>query len=127
MAVLTFGLFALGLVPLSRTVIPGAVRYSVVYDSGATQAVIVLPRQTTESGLEATLRQAAGDLFSFGRLSRGDNQLTIRARTIAHPEPGLSQPIYLGQVKRSLSQRDDPQMEITLYPENLAPLSPSST
>lgn len=126
MGVLTFGLFALSLVPLTRTVIPGATRYSVVYDSGATQVTITLPQQTTEPELDATLRQAAGDLFSFGRLSQGDNRLTIRARTLLHPEPGVSQPVYLGQIKRSLSLRDDPQMDVTLYPENLA-LSQSST
>lgn len=127
MGVLTFGLFALSLVPLTRTVIPGATRYSVVFDSGATQAVIVLPPQTTKSELEATLRQAAGDLFSFGRLSQRDNRLTIRARTILHPEPGVSQPLYVGQIKRSLAVRDDPQMEITLNQENLARLPQSST
>lgn len=127
LGVLTFGLFALSLVPLSRTVIPGAIRYSVIYDSGATQIAIALPRQVTESELEATLRQAASDLFSPGRLGRGDNRLTIRARTILHPQPGVSQPLYLGQIKRSLSLRNDPQMEITLDQENLARLPQSST
>jgi hypothetical protein len=125
MGVLTFGLFALSLVPLTRTVIPGAIRYSVIYDTGATQVAIALPHQITESALEATLRQAASDLFSLGRLGRG-HQLTIRARTILHPEPGVSQPLYLGQIKRSLSLRDDPQMEITIYRENLARLPQSS-
>lgn len=127
LGVLTFGLFALSLVPLTRTVIPGAIRYSVTYDSGATQVAIALPHQVTESELDATLRQAASDLFSFGRLGRGDNQLTIRARTILHPQPGVSQPLYLGQIKRSLSVRDDPQLEITLDRENLARLPQSST
>lgn len=127
MGVVTFGLFALSLVPLTRTVIPGSVRYTVVYDTGATQIAIVLPNQITESELEATLRQAASDQFSLGRLSRGEDQLTIRARTVVHPELGVSQPVYLGQVKRSLSVRDDPQMKITLYRENLARLSQSST
>jgi len=45
MVVLTSGLFALSLAPLSRTVIPGAVRYSRVYDNGVTQAVIAIPPQ----------------------------------------------------------------------------------
>ncbi len=127
LGVLTVGLFALSLVPLTRTVIPGAIRYSVIYDSGATQVAIALPHQITEPALEATLRQAASDLFSLGRSGRGQSQITIRARTILHPEPGVSQPLYLGQIKRSLAVRDDPQMEITLYRENLARLPQSST
>lgn len=122
MAVLTVGLFALSLVPFTRTTIPGAVRFALVYDNGATQAVIALSPQVTESEVEATLRQAAGDLFSPGRLGRGQGQLTIRARTLLHPEPGVSEPLFLGQVKRSLYNREDDQIEITLYPENLARL-----
>jgi hypothetical protein len=123
MAVLTAGLFALGLVPFTRTTVPGAVRFSTVYDSGATQAVIAVPSAITESELTATLQQAASDLFSSGRLSwRGEDQLTIRARTVVHPEPGVSQPLYLGEVKRSLAARTDDQIAIELYSENLAKL-----
>jgi len=123
LGVLTSGLFALGLVPFTRSVIPGAVRFSTIYDNGSTQAVIAVRPQISESELEATLRQAASDLYSYGRLGRtGEEQLTIRARTIIHPEPGVSKPLYLGQVKRSLSSRNDEQMEIALFPENLAQL-----
>lgn len=123
MVVLTSGLFALSLAPLSRTVIPGAVRYSRVYDNGVTQAVIAIPPQISPSQLEATLRQAASDLYSSGRLgTRGDNQLTIRARTIVHPEPGVSVPLYLGQVKRALATREDPQMAVEVYQEKFAQL-----
>lgn len=129
MAVLTVGLFSLGLVPFTRTVIPGAVRFSTVFDSGAAQAVIVVPPTITESELTATLQQAASDLFSMGRLGRGEDQLTIRARTVLHPEPGVSQPLLLGQIKRSLSVREDENMAIELFPENLAklPVSPAGT
>lgn len=130
-AVLTVGLFGLSLEPFTRTVIPGAVRFSLVYDNGATQAVIAVPNQVTESELEATLRQAASDLFSSGRLGRrGDDQLTIRARTMVHleaeaPKPKVSQPLYLGQAKRSLIERDDQQMQIEIYSENFAQLPQS--
>ncbi|MBR8839393.1 MAG: Ycf51 family protein [Stigonema ocellatum SAG 48.90 = DSM 106950] len=121
--VVTGGLFALSLAPLSRTVIPGAVRYTLLYDNGSTQTVITTPPQISPSQLEATLRQAASDLYSYGRLgTRGDNQLTIRARTVIHPEPGLSVPFYLGQVKRSLTTREDPQMSLELYQEKFAQL-----
>ncbi|MBW4660147.1 MAG: Ycf51 family protein [Drouetiella hepatica Uher 2000/2452] len=120
--VLTVGLFALSVVPFTRTVVPGAVRFLTVYDSGADQAVIVVSSTITESELDATLRQAASDLFSVGRLSRGRQQLTIRARAVVHPEPGLTQPLILGQVKRSLFDRKDDQMEIEIFSENLAKL-----
>jgi len=123
MGVLTFGLFALSLGPITRTQIPGSVRYSVVYDTGSTQVVIALPPTVTEPELEATLKQAASDLFSRGRLSsRGETKLAVRARTILHPQPGVSEPLTLGEVKRSLALRDDPQIDIRINRENLARL-----
>ncbi len=123
MIVLTAGLFTLSLAPLSRTVIPGAARYNLVYDNGAAQAVIATAPQITPTELEATLRQAASDLYSFGRSGLGkEDQLTIRARTVVHPEPGVSVPLYLGQVKRSLASREDSQMGIEIYQDKFAQL-----
>lgn len=123
MLVVTAGLFALSLVPLSRTVIPGAVRYSLVYDNGSTQAVIAITPQITTSELDATLRQAASNLYSYGRSgTKADSQLTIRARTLTHPEPGLTVPVYLGQVKRSLVSREDSNITVEVYPEKFAQL-----
>lgn len=126
-AVLTFGLFALGLEPFTRTVIPGAVHFATVYDGGGSQVVIVVPQTITELELEATLKQAAGNFFSLGRLGQGDPQMTIRARTVLHPEPGVSQPIVLGQIKRSLAARTDEEMEIEIYRDRLALLPASET
>jgi hypothetical protein len=120
MVVLTAGLFALSLVPFTRTVVPGAVRFSTVYDSGSTQAVIAVPADITETQLDATLRQAANDLFSPGRLGRRGSPLIIRARTVLHPQAGISQPLYLGQITRSLTVRNDENMNVTLYPDALA-------
>lgn len=122
MGVLTVGLFGLSVAPVTRTVIPGAVRFSLVYDNGATQTVIAVPSSVTQSELEATLRQAASDLYSYGRMGGVDNQLTIRARTIIHPEPGVSKPLFLGQAKRSLAARNDEQMVIDIFPESFAQL-----
>lgn len=122
MGVLAFGLFALGVGLFSRTKIPGAIRYSSVYDNGAAQVVIAVPPQVSESELEATLRQAADDLFSYGRLAQGSDQLMIRARTITHPEAGISNPLYLGQVKRSLATREDENMQVEVFPEGFAQL-----
>jgi hypothetical protein len=128
MLVLTGGLFALSLVPLSRTVVPGATKFTLVYDNGSTQAVIATSPQITPTQLEATLRQAALNLYSYGRLgSREDNQLTIRARTVIHPEPGISVPLYLGQIKRSLVSREDLNAEVEIYPEKFAQLPQPTT
>jgi hypothetical protein len=124
MIVLTAGLFSLSLVPLSRTVIPGAAKYTLVYDNGSSEAVISTSPKITPTELEATLRQAASNLYSFGRLgSRGNNQLTIRARTVIHPEPGITVPLYLGEVKRTLANREDPEMSVQVYIDKFAQLS----
>jgi hypothetical protein len=122
MGVLTGGLFALSLVPLTHTVIPGAAKFSVIYDNGASLTAIAVSPTITESELDATLRQAAGDLFSYGRLGQGNDQFIIRARTVLHPQEGVSQPLLLGQVKRALSTRDDSQMVIEIDRENIAKL-----
>ena len=127
MMVLTGGLFALSLVPIIHTEIPGAVHFSLVYDNGSSQTVIAVPPDITESQLEATMRQAASDLFSPGRFSRGEDQLTIRVRTIIHPETGVSKPLYVGEVKRSLSQRDDEQMSLQIFHDELAQLPQPTT
>ncbi|MGE5656316.1 MAG: Ycf51 family protein [Actinomycetota bacterium] len=122
MGVLTAGIFALSLGLYSRVEIPGAVRYSLVYDTGGTQAVIAVPPSITESQLEATMRQAANDLYSWGRVARGLDQMVIRVRTIVHPEEGISQPVYVGEVRRSLEKREDEKMEIKIFPKSLASL-----
>lgn len=123
MAVLTGGLFGLSVVPITRTQIAGAVHYTTVFDSGSSQVVIRVSPKITESELEATLRQAASNLFSPGRFSQaGEKQLTIRARTIIHPKPGVSQPLFLGEVKRSLYKRDDENMIVEVFKDKFAQL-----
>jgi Protein of function (DUF2518) len=122
MAVLTGGVFALSLGLYTRPQIPGSVHYTRIFDAGAAQVVITVPPTVTESQVEATLKQAAIDIFSPGRLSQGADQMTIRVRTILHPEPGLSQPLYLGEVRRSLSIREDDNATIELNRKSLAQL-----
>lgn len=122
MGVLTGGLFALSLGLSERPQIAGAVRFNRVFDTGASQIVIVVPPTITETQLEATLRQAAIDLYSPGRLAQTDPNMTIRARTVLHPQPGLSQPVYLGQIKRSLVTRQDDQMVVEIDRDRLAQL-----
>jgi hypothetical protein len=122
MGVLTVGVFALGLGLFTRTVVPGAVRFTLAYDNGATRAVITVPAQITQPQLDATLRQAANDLFSYGRNSIGsENQLTVRARVLLHPESGVTVPVYLGQAKRSLFNRDE-AAKIEIFSDQFAKL-----
>jgi hypothetical protein len=124
MAVLTVGIVGLGLGLFTRTEVEGAVRFSLVYDNGANQAVISVPATVTPSDVEATLKQAANDLFSYGRVGTGgDERLIIRARTLIHPEPGLSSPLYLGLIERSVKTRGNAEDEIQLFPESFAKLS----
>jgi Protein of function (DUF2518) len=120
MGVLTAGLFALSLVPIVHTNIPGALHYSLIYDNGSDRATIVVATPVTEAGLEATLRQAAADLYSYGRSGQADKQLKIRARTVIHPRIDLSEPLVLGQVTRSLAGGEDSALEIEINRKNLA-------
>ena len=123
MGVVTASIFALKLAFLSYTEVPGAVRYVLVYDNAANQAVIAIPPQPmTTSAVDATLRQAAYNLFSPGRLSYGDDKLTIRLRTVLHPQTGVSEPYYLGQIQRSLLQREDENLEVEVFVDKLARL-----
>ncbi|MDY6806875.1 MAG: Ycf51 family protein [Cyanobacteriota bacterium] len=119
MGVLTGGLLGLGLGLYTRTAIPGALPYSVVYDNGGNKSVVAIQPEVTKSELEATIQQVAADLFSPGRFGSGDNELTIKVRTVIHPETGVSEPVYLGEVKRSLATRDDENMEITIFSDRL--------
>ena len=119
--VVTSSVLALKLSLFTSVSIPGARRYTLVYDNSSDQVVVNIPPETiTPEEAAATLRQAAYNLFSPGRSSYGENQLTVRLRTILHPEPGVSQPVYLGQVKRSLLQRQDEKMEVEVFEDNLA-------
>ena len=126
MGVVTASIFALKIAFLNHVDIPGSVRYTLVYDNAANQAVIAIPPQPmTTSQVKATLRQAAYNLFSSGRLSYGDAQLTVRIRTVLHPQTGVSEPYYLGQIKRSLLQKEDENMEVEVFEDNLGRLANS--
>ena len=123
MGVLTAGLFVLSLIPFTQTVIPGAIPYSLVYDNAGTRAVIVVPTDVTQPQLEATLEQAASNLYAMGRIGVGDQKLTIRARALLHPRSGTSELVFLGQIQRSLSLRDDPNMTVTIFEDQLTRLA----
>lgn len=114
LGVVTVGLFALSIVPIVHSPVPGAGKYTLVYDNGATQVVITVPPDIERSTLEATLVQAANDLFSLGRLGQGGDRLTVIARTVAHPAPGVTEPVILGVASRSLSDRTDTNVTVKL-------------
>jgi hypothetical protein len=123
MGVVTASIFALSLGLFTPIRIEGAIRYHLVYDNGANQAVITVPASINQQEIDATLRQAAEDLFSPGRLGLGGDQLIIRMRSIFHVKNGISQPLYLGEVKRSLANRQDEKMEIKIFTDNFKKLS----
>jgi hypothetical protein len=120
MGVLTVGLFGLSLVPIVHSSIPGALHYSLIYDNGSDRATISVPTPISEQSLDATLRQAAGDLYSYGRSGGIDRQLKIRARTVIHPQPGVSAPLILGEVSRSLGSGEEGNLNIRIDRINLA-------
>ena len=122
MGVITGSIFGLSVGFHNRPEIPGALHFTRVFDTSADQVVIAVQPQITETQLTATLQQAAIDLFSPGRQGSGDNQLTIRIRTMVHVQPGVSQPLYLGEIRRSLRDRVDSQAQVTIYTKNLAQL-----
>ncbi|MEM7594569.1 MAG: Ycf51 family protein [Cyanobacteria bacterium P01_A01_bin.83] len=127
MGVLTAGVFALGLGLFPHTEIPGAVRYSLIYDSGANQAVVAVSPDIEESAIEPTLIQAATDLYSYGRTGvGGNNQFTVKLRTVLHPQEGVSKPLFLGQAKRTLTNRSEEDIQTEIFTQNLTQLSQSS-
>ncbi|NUN63377.1 DUF2518 family protein [Pseudanabaena biceps] len=123
--VLLVGLFSLSFEPITRSSVEGAVPFKLVYDHFGSHATIAVAPTITPAELEATLKQASSNLFSSGRNNQGQEQLTIYARTVVHPKEGLSKPLYLGRVKRSLSLRDDPNLEIEIFADKFSEISPA--
>ena len=126
MGVLTAGIFALGLSFFPHQEITGAVRYSLVYDNGANQAVVAVTPTIEKSAIEPTLLQAVTDLYSYGRTGvNGNNLFTVKLRTVLHPQTGVSQPLFLGKAQRSLVDRSDENIDLDIYSENIAKLPQS--
>ncbi|MGB5917156.1 MAG: Ycf51 family protein [Phormidesmis sp.] len=107
MGVLTVGMFGLSFQPLTQIAVPGAIPYTTVFDSGASQIVIAVPNEITETELDATLRQAASNLLKPSRIGgMGQVKPMIRARAIAH-ESGTSELLYVGSVTPGTGTTDD--------------------
>lgn len=126
MIVLTIGLFGLSLGLFSRSLVPGSVRYSLVYDNGANLAVVAVKPEVTVDEVKATLLQASNDLYSYGRIGKGSDKFTVRLRTFRHPEVGVSEPLYLGQARRAITAYDEPDIDIQISKENFAKLQRST-
>jgi hypothetical protein len=123
MGVLTAGFFALGLGLFPHATIPGAAHYALIYDNGANQAVVAVSPEIEKSAIEPTLLQAATDLYSYGRTgTAGNDQFIIKLRTVLHPQPGVSQPLFLGTAKRSITARSSEDIEIEVFDQNIAQL-----
>ena len=123
MTVLTLGMFALGLSFFPRAEIPGAARYTLIYDNGANQAVVAVAPDIEKSAIEPTLLQAASDLYSYGRTGTGgNNQFTIKLRTVLHPDKGVSEPLFLGVATRSLIATGDEDIKIDVFAQSLKKL-----
>jgi hypothetical protein len=128
MGVLTAGFFALGLGLFPHAKIPGAAHYALIYDNGANQAVVAVSPEIEKSAIEPTLIQAATDLYSYGRTgTAGNDQFTIKLRTVLHPQPGISQPLFLGTAKRSITARSSEDIKIKVFEQNVAQLPVSSS
>ncbi|MGL5035096.1 MAG: Ycf51 family protein [Microcystaceae cyanobacterium] len=128
MGVLTIGLLGLSLGLFDRAEVAGSVPFTRVYDNGANQVVINVSPTITPTQLEATLLQAANTYRSYGRGSQGgDNKMTIRARTLIHPQPNLSKPLYLGQVRRTLGVQKDDNIKVEIDKKAIAQLPKINT
>ena len=114
--VLTGGLLGLSFEPFTRTVVPGAISYNTVYDSGAAQIVIKVPDTITPTELEATLQEAASNLLKPSRLGgTGAMTPTIRARSIVHEPGGVSQLVYLGQAQPVRAPGTETSLSIQIF------------
>ncbi|MEM6715083.1 MAG: Ycf51 family protein [Cyanobacteria bacterium P01_D01_bin.6] len=115
MGVLTGGVLGLSFEPFTPTVVPGAVPYKTVYDSGAAQIVVKVPTTITPTELEATLQQAASNLLKPSRLGGIGVTPTIRARSIVHEPGGVSNLVYLGQVQPIREPGAEPALNIQVF------------
>jgi len=119
-AVLTVGLLGLSFEPFTPTVVAGAIPYTTVYDSGASQVVVAVPPTITADQIEPTLRQAAANLFKPYRLAGSGRVPTLRLRTTRHDDGGVSTLLYLGQVQPGA---DAGTLNVTVDAEALAALA----
>ncbi len=120
--VLVVGLFSLSFEPITRSSVKGSIPYKLVYDRFGPHATIAVAPTITPEELNSTLKQASSNLFSSGRNAQGESHLTIYARAVVHLREGVSKPLYLGFVKRSMNLRNDPNIEIEVFTDKFKEL-----
>jgi hypothetical protein len=132
MGVLTVGLFGLSFQPVTRAMVPGALPYETVFDSGSSQIVIAVPNSISATALEATLEQAASNLLKPSRIG-GAGQVvpSIRARAIVH-RPGISELVYVGKVTPNKAFKkgqstEEKALDIEIYPDKLAKINSAAS
>nr|ASQ39865.1 hypothetical protein Ycf51 [Glaucocystis sp. BBH] len=96
---LSVAFFFLTIIPLKHGTLSNITKYNVVYDNGSTQIIITVPVTTTQIELQQTLKQAANDLWSPGRLTNQQKWLSIKARTFPTNKNKNLNPIYLGEIR----------------------------
>jgi len=85
-----------------RVVVEGAVPVPVVYDNGADLVIAAAPVNLPAAAIAPTVEQVARNIRGSGRTSP-DGWVTVRLRRVESLDPGLEQPVVLGEVRRSLS------------------------
>ena len=103
--------------------IPGAVPFATVYDSGASNIVITVPSTISEAALDATLRQAASNLFKPYRLGVPGNGPTVVPAPLSMSRGECPRLMYLGQVKPDPSGSKGSDYQVTIDTQKLAQLS----
>ncbi|WP_218080838.1 DUF2518 family protein [Anthocerotibacter panamensis] len=113
--VLTGGLYALGLTPLTRAKVEGAKPYQVVFDRGRSRFVISVQPNIQPDELTVTLRQARERYISSSRRIGGSSdQFEIVARTLVSVEPGTTEIIELGRLRLPVTAPASAPGEVTL-------------
>lgn len=127
--VLAGSVFGLGVGLSPHVSVPGALRYQMVYDNGGSKVVISIPSlpiggTIDAAAVQATLEDASHNLFSPGRYSQeGEDKMLIRLRVLKHLDNGVTEPIFVGEAKRSLSEKVDPNPEIMVDAAAIARLA----
>jgi Protein of function (DUF2518) len=120
LGVLAAGLFALSLFPISRSAVPGAQKFDILYDQGSDRIVVRLERTIKPEQLEATLKQVASRSFTTGRILQAGRGPLIEGRTLVRPAPGISQIIPLGTLQSESYLNNGKPDKFTLSKEGFA-------
>jgi hypothetical protein len=120
LGVLAAGLFALSLFPITRSAVPGAQKFDILYDQGGGRIVARVERTIKPEQLEATLKQIAIRAFTTGRILQEGRGPLIEARMLVRSAPGVSQIIQLGTLQSESYLNSGKPDKFTLNKEGFA-------